>query len=97
MSKNTDWEAWDKEFGPRNMGEAKALRAVAEGQARSGPFFGEWSPNGKGWLISRDRQRQLRLNRPGAREGFVQFLWYYTSGQRPWRPMPRTLEVLFQN
>ena len=97
MNKNTDWTSWDKEFGPRNMDEAKALKAIAEGQFRSGAFFGEWTSNKKGWLISRDRQRQLRLNGEAAREGFVQFLWYYTSGNRPWRRAPRTLEPLYQD
>lgn len=97
MNKNTDWDSWDTEFGPRNVDEAKALKAVAEGQSTSGPFAGTWSSNKKGWLISRDRQRQLRLSGEAARQGFLKFLWYYTSGNRPWHKAPRTLEVLFRD
>jgi len=97
MTKNTDWEAWDSEFGPRNMNEAIALKAVADGAPKSGPFAGAWSSNKKGWLISRDGQRALRLNEASARRGFVQFLWYYTSGNRAWRKAPRTLEALFED
>jgi len=96
MNKNTDWEAWDSDFGPRNMNEAIALKAVAQGTERSGPFMGCWSPNKKAWFISRDGQRHLRLNGASARTSFVQFLWYYTTGQRPWRKAPRTLEALFE-
>lgn len=95
MNKNTDWAAWDSEFGPRDMSEAKALKTVAEGKCQSGPFTGEWSSDRKVWLISRDRQRKLRLNGVSSQKGFVQFLWYYTSGQRSWRIAPRTLEAFF--
>ena len=95
MTKNTDWEPWDSEFGPRNMDEATALKAVAEGASRSGPFAGRWSFNKKAWFISRDGQRHLRLNGDAARKKFVQFIWYYTSDQRPWRKAPRTLDALF--
>ena len=79
------------------MDEAIALKSVAEGASRSGPFTGAWSFNKKAWFISRDGQRHLRLNGDAARKGFVQFIWYYTSGQRPWRKGPRTLEALFEN
>jgi hypothetical protein len=95
MTKNTDWETWDSEFGPRNMDEAIALKAVAGGVSRSGPFTGTRSPNKKGWLISREGQRALRLNEAAAQKGFVQFMWYYTSGQRAWQKAPRTLEAMF--
>lgn len=97
MSKNTDWETWDSEFGPRNMDEAIALKSVAEGASRSGPFAGRWSFNKKAWFIDRDGQRHLRLNGDAARKGFVQFQWYYTSGQRAWQKGPRTLEALFES
>ena len=97
MSKNTDWVLWDAEFGPRSHLEACQLKAVAEGTEQSGPFTGRWSFNKKAWFISRDGQRHLRLNGTAARKGFVQFIWYYTSGQRAFQKGPRTLEALFED
>ncbi len=97
MSKNTDWAEWDSEFGPRKMDEAIALKSVAEGASRSGPFAGRWSFNKKAWFITRDGQRHLRLNGDVTRKKFVQFIWYYTSGQRAFQKGPRTLEALFDN
>lgn len=97
MQKNRDWTTWDADFGPSNMEEAKALKSVAEGAERAGPFTGSWSPNKNGWLISRHGQRPLRLDGEASRKGFVQFLWYYTSGQKAFQKSPRTLEALFSN
>ena len=54
MIKNTDWEPWDSEFGPRSHLEACQLKTVADGAERSGPFTGKWSFNKKAWFISRD-------------------------------------------
>jgi hypothetical protein len=79
------------------INKAIALNAVAQGQPSSLPFKNEWTSDKKTLLIRRDQQRALRLVGAGARQGFVQFLWYYTSGQRAWRRAPRTIEALFQN
>jgi len=96
MVKNTDFDAWDDEFGPRNKQEALALTAVVGGATRVGCYSGESSSNGKAWLISREGQRRLRLQGSGPKQGFRKFVWLYTIGKREWRKAPRTLEHLFE-
>lgn len=99
MTCSKDFDSWLSEFGPKDTAELASLKNVVLGEPFASPYSGFVPRGGDGWFIRRDKNQPLNLSSDSARKGFLQLLWYYQTGRKPFHRhrRPPTLEAFFED